>query len=63
MLGPLTNLTDDQLLNYTATILSRPGELSAFDLTELEQLNFELLRREGIRRCIDRWLCVLSQQD
>jgi hypothetical protein len=45
MLGPLTSVSMDELMNATGRILARPGELTAFSYTELDQINQEVERR------------------
>jgi hypothetical protein len=49
MFGDLTNCTEDELLNFVLMILARPTatpELSAYDMTEIDQINGEWLRRD-----------------
>ncbi len=46
MLGDITKIPDDGLLDLVRLILSRPGDLTAFDRTELDQINREFRRRE-----------------
>ena len=47
MFGDLHNVSEDELLNFVLMILNRPGRLSAFDRTELHQINDELKRRDS----------------
>lgn len=49
MFGSLEQLSEDELLNYVQIIFSKPADLSAFDQTELEQINDEFIRRGSYR--------------
>ena len=46
MLGSLDRFSETELLNIVSLILSKPDSvMSAFDHTELDQINEELIRR------------------
>lgn len=49
-LGNITTIPDSALLDIVRLILSRPGPLTSFDRTELEQVNREFQRREPDQR-------------
>ena len=46
MYGNLSILTETELLTCVKDILARPGHLTAFDATELSQIEEEMYRRE-----------------
>jgi hypothetical protein len=46
MMGDLTHVTEDELLNYVLLILSRPKPITPYDQTELDAINEEWLRRD-----------------
>lgn len=46
MLGDISKLSDLELLNIVNLILSRPGPVTSFDETELQQINDEAVRRQ-----------------
>ena len=49
MFGNLTDCTEEELFLFVSLILSKPDkQISAFDHTELEQINDEFIRRKGI---------------
>lgn len=45
MLGDLTNKSETELLELFKSIMDRRGPLTAFDLTEIDQITAELRRR------------------
>jgi hypothetical protein len=45
MLGELKHCTEDQLVQFFYEIITRPGPLTVFSQTELDQLEAEQLRR------------------
>jgi len=52
MFGDLTKCTDNDLMEIFLLILSRPGAMTAFDRTEIHQIDVELTRRRSKLRLV-----------
>lgn len=48
MYGLLSHLTESELLTLVQLILARPGNITLYDRTELDQINTELVRRQRV---------------